>query len=192
MDQERPVRAMRSRGRSRSACRGARVNYDGTSVSKVSERARSDAALRPRRPRLRWRGRVAVRAGTAEPGRRGRSCDSRQRDQVMKFGDDFKQFIGGAKSATDVRARSDQAGRGAGFKPWPAAPRRPTLAPGSRWYAINRGRTIVAFVVGTDPLVTAAPASSTPTTIRCSRSSSQSRSARASTSRCSIRSPTAA
>ncbi len=80
------------------------------------------------------------------------------------------------------------AGRGRGFKPWPAAPARRMSAPGSRWYAVNRDRTIAAFVIGTDPAVGAARASSTRTTTRCTSSSSPGRSARASTSRCSTRS----
>src|SRR6185295_6362753 len=39
-----------------------------------------------------------------------------------------------------------------GFKKWPASPRKADVVPGSRWYAVNRDRTIVAFVVGSDPL----------------------------------------
>ena len=31
----------------------------------------------------------------------------------------------------------------AGFKPWPATPTKADVSPGSRWYAVNRGRTIV-------------------------------------------------
>jgi aspartyl aminopeptidase len=76
-----------------------------------------------------------------------------QRTEVMRFGDDFKQFIGSAKSETafvrDVARMLDASG----FRPWPEAPRRGDVTPGSRWYAVNRGRTIVAFVVGTDPVV---------------------------------------
>ena len=33
------------------------------------------------------------------------------------------------------------------------ADRRPTCRPARRWYAVNRGRTIAAFVVGTEPAV---------------------------------------
>ena len=43
-----------------------------------------------------------------------------------------------------------------GFKPWPAAPAKADVRPGSRWYAVNRDRTIVAFVIGTEPLTTGA------------------------------------
>lgn len=74
-----------------------------------------------------------------------------QQSEVMRFGDDFKQFIGRAKSemtfVREARAQLDAAG----FRPWPDVPTKTDAAPGSRWYAINRDRTIVAFVIGTEP-----------------------------------------
>ena len=75
-----------------------------------------------------------------------------QRAEVMRFGDDFKQFIGSAKSETAFVRDVTRMLEGSGFRPWPAAPRRGEITPGSRWYAINRGRTIAAIVVGTDPV----------------------------------------
>ena len=75
-----------------------------------------------------------------------------QRDEVMRLGDDAKRFIGSAKSertfVREVAALLDAQG----FRPWPAAPRKADAAPGSRWYAVNRGRTIAAFVIGSDPV----------------------------------------
>jgi aspartyl aminopeptidase len=76
-----------------------------------------------------------------------------QRAEVMRLGDEFKQFIGSAKSETAFVREAARLVEAAGFKPWPAAPKKTDVAPGSRWYAINRGRSIVAFVVGTDPVV---------------------------------------
>lgn len=76
-----------------------------------------------------------------------------QRAEVTRFGDDFKRFIGGAKSESGFVRDVTKMLEDGGFRPWPESPRRGDVAPGSRWYAINRGRTIVAFVVGTDPVV---------------------------------------
>jgi len=74
-----------------------------------------------------------------------------QRADVLRFGDEFKQFIGAAKSEmTFVRETSRMLETG-GFKPWPAAPKKSDVMPGSRWYAVNRGRTIAAFVIGAEP-----------------------------------------
>lgn len=75
-----------------------------------------------------------------------------QRAEVMRFGDDFKQFIGAAKSETAFVREATRLVEAAGFKPWPASPKKTDVVPGSRWYAVNRGRSIVAFVVGTDPV----------------------------------------
>ena len=76
-----------------------------------------------------------------------------ERTEVMRFGDDFKQFIGSAKSETAFVREATKLLEAAGFRAWPSAPRKTDVAPGSRWYAINRGRSIVAFVVGVDPVV---------------------------------------
>ena len=76
-----------------------------------------------------------------------------ERVEVMRFGDDFKQFIGLAKSETAFVREATKLVEAAGFRAWPSAPRKADVVPGSRWYAVNRGRSIVAFVVGVDPVV---------------------------------------
>jgi len=76
-----------------------------------------------------------------------------QRTEATKFGDDFKQFIGSARSETSFVRETAKLLEASGFHPWPAAPKKSDVAPGSRWYAVNRGRTIAAFVIGTDPVV---------------------------------------
>ena len=96
-----------------------------------------------------------------------------EQTEVMRFGDDFKQFIGRAKSEMTFVARSDQAVEAAGFKPWPTRRRRPTCAPGSRWYAVNRDRTYRRVRRRPRAARRAARASSTRTTIRCASSSSR-------------------
>ncbi len=75
-----------------------------------------------------------------------------ERDQVLRYGDDFKQFMGRAKSAQAFVREARALVEAAGFKTWPASPTRADAATGSRWYAVNRDRTIAAFVIGTDPL----------------------------------------
>jgi aspartyl aminopeptidase len=75
-----------------------------------------------------------------------------QRDEVQRFGEDFKQFIGRAKSAVTFVQEATRLVEANGFKRWPASPSKADVRPGSRWYAVNRDQTIVAFVVGTDPL----------------------------------------
>ena len=72
----------------------------------------------------------------------------------MRFGDDFKQFIGSAKSETAFVREATRLVEAAGFSPGRRRPTKADVAPGSRWYAVNRGRSIVAFVVGTDPVAT--------------------------------------
>jgi len=75
-----------------------------------------------------------------------------QQTEVMRFGDDYKQFIGRAKSEmTFVREVIKLLDAG-GFKRWPAAPTKADVRAGSKWYAVNRDRTIAAFVIGTEPL----------------------------------------
>jgi aspartyl aminopeptidase len=79
-----------------------------------------------------------------------------QRVEVTRFGDEFKQFAGVAKSARRFVGEAAKMVEAAGFKRWPAKPSKADVAPGSKWYAINRDRTIAAFVVGSEPLVTGA------------------------------------
>lgn len=74
-----------------------------------------------------------------------------QQAEVMRFGDEFKRFIGSAKNETAFVREASRLLEAAGFKPWPAAPRKADAAPGAKWYAVNRGRTIAAFVIGSEP-----------------------------------------
>lgn len=78
---------------------------------------------------------------------------SAQHAEVLRFGDDFKQFIGSAKTESQFVREVSRMLEAGGFKPWPANPQKGAITPGSRWYATNRGRTIVGFVIGTDPVV---------------------------------------
>lgn len=75
-----------------------------------------------------------------------------QRTEVTRFGDDFKRFIGRAKSEMTFVREAVALLEAGGFKLWPKAPSKADVRPGARWYAINRDRTIVALVVGSQPL----------------------------------------
>ena len=74
------------------------------------------------------------------------------RDQVQTFGEEFKAFLGLAKSEMLFVRNATQFAESNGFRKWDAATTAAALKPGSRWYAINRDRTIVLFVIGTEPL----------------------------------------
>ncbi len=101
-----------------------------------------------------WAGadRAASAQALAQMGPVWPKLSAAERDQVMRYGDDFKQFMGRAKSAQTFVREARALVEAAGFKPWPASPSRADAVRGSRWYAVNRDRTIVAFVIGTDPL----------------------------------------
>jgi aspartyl aminopeptidase len=88
----------------------------------------------------------------AEPGPVWPKLSQPERIEVMRFGDDFKQFIGRAKSEMTFVREAVKLVEANGFKPWPKTPVKTDIRPGSRWYAVNRERTIVAFVIGVEPL----------------------------------------
>lgn len=95
-------------------------------------------------------------AAEPQPGPVWPQLNATQRDDVMKFGEDFKQFMSKAKSEMTFVREASKIAEANGFRKWPGNPARADLKPGSRWYATNRGRTIVMFVVGTDPVATGA------------------------------------
>jgi len=74
------------------------------------------------------------------------------RDQVMKFAEDFKDFMGRAKSEMFFVREGTKFIESKGFKKWDSKTPLADLKPGSRWYAINRDRTLVAFIIGTEPI----------------------------------------
>jgi aspartyl aminopeptidase len=94
----------------------------------------------------------AAGAQTPQPGPVWPKLSAAQQSEVMKFGDDFKTFIGRAVSEMTFVREATALVEANGFKRWPAAPAKADVRPGSRWYAVNRDRTIVAFVIGSDPV----------------------------------------
>lgn len=95
---------------------------------------------------------VASVARAQEPGPVWPKLSAAQRTEVMRFGDDFKRFIGRAKSEMSFVREAVVLLEAGGFRAWPKAPSKADARPGTRWYAINRDRTIAAFVVGSEPL----------------------------------------
>ncbi len=75
-----------------------------------------------------------------------------ERAEVMAFGEDFKSFIGGARSHMWFVREAVALAEAEGFRPWSVEVRGQDMAAGSRWYAVNRDRTVVLFVVGRQPL----------------------------------------
>jgi aspartyl aminopeptidase len=99
---------------------------------------------------------IAAPARAQEPGPVWPKLNPPQRDEVMKFGDDFKRFIALAKSEMTFVREATKLVEASGFRKWPGSPARADVRPGSRWYATNRDRTIVAFVIGSEPTASGA------------------------------------
>jgi aspartyl aminopeptidase len=93
-----------------------------------------------------------VRAQDAQPGPVWPTLSPAQQAEVMRFGDEYKQFIGRAKSEMTFVREVVKLVEADGFRRWPASPVKADVRAGSRWYAVNRDRTIAAFVIGTEPL----------------------------------------
>ena len=75
-----------------------------------------------------------------------------ERSEVMAFGEAFKDFIGRAKSEMWFVREGVEFAESEGFTPWSPDLNASDLTPGSRWYAVNRDRTLVLFVIGSEPL----------------------------------------
>ena len=74
--------------------------------------------------------------------------DGAERAEVMAFGEDFKGFIDRARSHMWFVREAVDLAQAEGFRAWTPKVDAAQMAPGSRWYAINRDRTVVLFVIG--------------------------------------------
>jgi len=72
--------------------------------------------------------------------------------QVMEFAEDFKAFMAKAKTEMTFVREGIAFAEANGFRQWIPSASQAELEPGSRWYAQNRDRTLVLFVIGTEPL----------------------------------------
>jgi len=71
------------------------------------------------------------------------------RTAAFKLAEDYKDFMGAARTElTTVRESLDRA-RKAGFREWTPDAK---LSPSSRWYKNNRDRSLTLFVIGTQPM----------------------------------------
>jgi aspartyl aminopeptidase len=74
--------------------------------------------------------------------------DSQRRD-VLRFADDYKAFMGEAKTELSFVSSAIRIARAAGFR---ELSDDSDLRPGSRYYDVNRDRTITLIVVGSRPM----------------------------------------
>ena len=77
--------------------------------------------------------------------------DPQGRERVMRYAEEFKIFLGKAKSEMQFVREAIRFAESNGFRKWDQKAAA-GLKPGTRWYAVNRDRTIVLFVVGSEPL----------------------------------------
>lgn len=80
------------------------------------------------------------------------SLDAADRDRVMRLGEDFKQFIGVARSEMLFVREAVKIAEGKGFKAWRPGIAAADVKAGSRWYAVNRDRTMAMVVIGSEPI----------------------------------------
>lgn len=80
------------------------------------------------------------------------ALDDAERARVMAFGDEFKAFMGRVRSHMWFVREAVALAEADGFEPWSSDVAAAELTPGSRWYAVNRDRTIVLFVLGRQPV----------------------------------------
>jgi aspartyl aminopeptidase len=95
---------------------------------------------------------LAAPGAAQTPGPVWPKLSQAERDAVMRFGDEFKQFIGRAKSERSFVAETTKLLEANRFKRWRPTTARSEVRPGSRWFAVNRDRTIAAFVIGSEPV----------------------------------------
>jgi aspartyl aminopeptidase len=90
----------------------------------------------------------AIAPAQSSPGPVWPALSPAERDEVMTFGEDFKAFMAKARSEMTFVHEATRIAEKNGFRKWPGAVPKADLKPGSRWYAVNRDRTIVLFVIG--------------------------------------------
>src|SRR5262249_50798651 len=76
----------------------------------------------------------------------------RDRDAVAKYAEDFKSFLGKAKSEMGFVREATRVAESSGFRKFDAKTPAAAMQPGWRWYAVNRDSTIVLFVIGAEPV----------------------------------------
>ena len=75
-----------------------------------------------------------------------------EKDHVMGFAEEFKEFMGKAKSEMLFVREGVKFAESKGFRKWQTNTKAADLKPGSRWYSVNRDRTLAIFIIGTEPI----------------------------------------
>ena len=78
--------------------------------------------------------------------------DQQEHAQVMDFAEEFKDFMSIARSEMWFIREGVELAETFGFQAWDPAIDTSSMLPGSRWYAINRDRTLVLFIIGNSPI----------------------------------------
>ncbi len=80
------------------------------------------------------------------------TIDADEQAEVMAFAEDFKGFLGAARTELWFVREGVAFAEAEGFQSWSTDIDASDMAPGSRWYAVNRDRTLVLFIVGNQPV----------------------------------------
>ena len=93
---------------------------------------------------------VVAQAEEEDPGPQPAwlSLSVKQQKEVLSFAEDYKDFMGRAKTEVSFVAEAVKIARAAGFTP---LSKKSALKPGKRYYDINRDRTITLMVIGSRP-----------------------------------------
>ena len=76
-----------------------------------------------------------------------------ERREAMELSERFKVMIGAARSELMMVKETIRHAEARGFVAWDPAPASPSPpSPGDKFYAVNRDRTIVLWIVGQEPL----------------------------------------
>lgn len=78
--------------------------------------------------------------------------DQQEQAEVMNFAEEFKDFIAVARSEMWFVREGVEYAESEGFQQWTPEVASSDMTPGSRWYAINRDRTLVLFIIGNNPI----------------------------------------
>lgn len=78
--------------------------------------------------------------------------DQQEQAEVMNFTEAFKDFLDVARSEMWFVREGVKYAETEGFAAWTPDIDDSAMTPGSRWYAINRDRTLVLFIIGNQPI----------------------------------------
>lgn len=90
------------------------------------------------------------RPGGGAPGLAWSRLSDAERLDVLEFAENYKDFMGRAKTELSFVAEAVAIARDAGFREFAESS---SMAPGERYYDVNRDRTVTLIVAGTEPAV---------------------------------------